>query len=280
MRTRSPLSRPLGLLVGVVSVGLVAACSTPPDPAPAAAAATGSSSIEAPSPAAGSPSGGAPSGSQVTLPSAHVHAIARDPRSGKLLVAAHDGLYVYDGVTPWASIHIAGGFAAGKVADTAKAALMAQIDGNLVSCFLCCRAAVNAMKGGGRIVNVAARPALEWRAGAGMRAYTVAKAGVAFVNVYDFKQQGQPTKAARSVEARSSDSGLFWFFAPNNWEAQLKILDGCGLNQKYWVFISANTNVQFTVTVFDTQTGNSKTYSNPQGKIADPVADTSALACS
>lgn len=82
----------------------------------------------------------------------------------------------------WASIHIAGGFAAGKVAETDKRALMAQIDGNLVSCFLCCRAAVNAMiegKQGGRIVNVAARPGLESRTGAGMSAYTVAKAGVA-----------------------------------------------------------------------------------------------------
>jgi NAD(P)-dependent dehydrogenase (short-subunit alcohol dehydrogenase family) len=36
----------------------------------------------------------------------------------------------------WASIHVAGGFAMGKVADTDKAALMRQIDGNLVSCFL------------------------------------------------------------------------------------------------------------------------------------------------
>ena len=86
---------------------------------------------------------------------------------------------VYENVMPWASIHIAGGFAMGPVADTDKAALMAQIDTNLVSCFLCCRAAVNAMRGGGRIVNVAARPALEWRSGAGMAAYTVAKAGVA-----------------------------------------------------------------------------------------------------
>ncbi len=86
---------------------------------------------------------------------------------------------VYDGIKPWASIHIAGGFAMGKVAATDKAALMAQIDSNLVSCFLCCRAAVNAMKDGGRIVNVAARPALEWRSGAGMSAYTIAKAGVA-----------------------------------------------------------------------------------------------------
>lgn len=81
----------------------------------------------------------------------------------------------------WASIHIAGGFAPGKVADTAKAALMAQIDSNLVACFLCCRAAVTAMQAagtGGRIVNVASRQALEQRSGAGMTAYTIAKSGV------------------------------------------------------------------------------------------------------
>ena len=88
---------------------------------------------------------------------------------------------LYAGLAPWASIHIAGGFAPGKLADTDKAALMAQLDGNLVSCFLCCRAAVKAMltSGGGRIVNVAARPALEPRLGAGMTAYTIAKSGVA-----------------------------------------------------------------------------------------------------
>jgi NAD(P)-dependent dehydrogenase (short-subunit alcohol dehydrogenase family) len=92
---------------------------------------------------------------------------------------------VYADLKPWASIHIAGGFAAGKVAETGKTALMTQIDSNLVSCFLCCRAAVNTMMtaGGGRIVNVAARPALEWRSGAGMTAYTVAKAGVAALTV-------------------------------------------------------------------------------------------------
>jgi NAD(P)-dependent dehydrogenase (short-subunit alcohol dehydrogenase family) len=92
---------------------------------------------------------------------------------------------VYEGLKPWASIHIAGGFAAGKVTETDKKALMAQIDGNLASCFLCCRAAAKVMlaSGGGRIVNVAARPALEWRSGAGMTAYTVAKAGVAALTV-------------------------------------------------------------------------------------------------
>lgn len=93
---------------------------------------------------------------------------------------------LYSGLTLWASIHIAGGFASGSVEDTDKAALMKQIDGNLVSCFLCCRAAVKAIKaagGGGRIVNVAARPALEPRSGAGMTAYTIAKSGVATLSI-------------------------------------------------------------------------------------------------
>ena len=79
----------------------------------------------------------------------------------------------------WASIHIAGGFAMAPD-------LMRQIDMNFVTAFLCCRAAVNAMiptGTGGRIVNVATRPALEWRTGAGMVAYTASKAAVAALTV-------------------------------------------------------------------------------------------------
>jgi NAD(P)-dependent dehydrogenase (short-subunit alcohol dehydrogenase family) len=88
---------------------------------------------------------------------------------------------LYEGVGQlWASIHIAGGFAAAPLRDTTLAALRQQIDMNFVSCALCCRAAVRAMQGsGGRIVNVAARPALEWRSGAGMVAYTASKTAVA-----------------------------------------------------------------------------------------------------
>lgn len=89
---------------------------------------------------------------------------------------------LYDGVPLWASIHLAGGFAAAPLAKTGKADFAAQIETNLTSCFLCCREAVRAMQAsgnGGRIVNVAARPALEWRSGAGMAAYTASKAGVA-----------------------------------------------------------------------------------------------------
>lgn len=93
---------------------------------------------------------------------------------------------LYEGVPSlWASIHLVGGFAAKPIAETDKAALMQQIDMNLVTCFLCCRAAVQSMQrtGSGRIVNVAARPALEPRSGGGMIAYTAAKAAVAALSV-------------------------------------------------------------------------------------------------
>jgi NAD(P)-dependent dehydrogenase (short-subunit alcohol dehydrogenase family) len=84
----------------------------------------------------------------------------------------------------WASIHIAGGYLWGAIGDTDTAALQKQIDMNFVSCFLCCRAAVKAMgKNGGRIVNVAARQALEWRLGASQTAYAASKAAVAAFTV-------------------------------------------------------------------------------------------------
>ena len=95
----------------------------------------------------------------------------------------------YQGVAPlWASIHIAGGFAFGPLREADIATIRRQIDMNLLSCLLCCRAALNAMaragrgerrRPGGRIVNVAARAGLEWRSGAGMVAYTASKAAVA-----------------------------------------------------------------------------------------------------
>ena len=90
----------------------------------------------------------------------------------------------YADVPPlWASIHCAGGFAASALTATSLEAWRHQQAGNLDSCFLCCREAVQRIRaagaGGGRLVNVTARPALEPRLGAGLVAYTAAKAGVA-----------------------------------------------------------------------------------------------------
>lgn len=75
----------------------------------------------------------------------------------------------------------------------------------------------------------------------------------------------------------SDDSGLLYFFNPTNWEMLIKVLDGCPVNGHFWVFFAAVTNVQFEVTVTDSQTGTIKRYTNPQGQSADAVTDTSAF---
>jgi NAD(P)-dependent dehydrogenase (short-subunit alcohol dehydrogenase family) len=82
----------------------------------------------------------------------------------------------------WASLHLAGGFAMAPIGEADRAEFLAQIETNLLSCYLCCRAAVAAMRrngDGGRIVNVTARAGIEPRHGAGMTAYATAKAAVA-----------------------------------------------------------------------------------------------------
>jgi len=82
----------------------------------------------------------------------------------------------------WAAVNVAGGFGMGAIGDTPASDFMKQIRLNLLTCYNSTRAAVERMRrtgSGGRIVNIASRPALEPRQGAGMTAYTAAKAGVA-----------------------------------------------------------------------------------------------------
>jgi NAD(P)-dependent dehydrogenase (short-subunit alcohol dehydrogenase family) len=80
----------------------------------------------------------------------------------------------------WASIQLAGGFAMAPLADTSLADFEKQWRMNTVTCFLACREAVRSIRragGGGRIVNVAARPVLV--PASNMIAYATSKAGVA-----------------------------------------------------------------------------------------------------
>ena len=76
----------------------------------------------------------------------------------------------------------------------------------------------------------------------------------------------------------SDDSGLLWFFDASNWEMLIKVLDGCGINQSFWVFAAATTNVEYTLYITDTATGATKTYFNPLGTASPALTDTSAFA--
>ena len=74
----------------------------------------------------------------------------------------------------------------------------------------------------------------------------------------------------------TSDSGMFWFFDQANIELIIKVLDARGVNGRYWVFFGALSNVEFTITVTDTQTGAVRTYENPSGTFAS-LGDTDAF---
>jgi len=92
-------------------------------------------------------------------------------------------------------------------------------------------------------------------------------------------QDGSGRTGSGSVVAPavSADSGVLWFFDPANWEMLVKVLDGCGLNRRIWVFAAATTNVAYTLTVTDTVTGKVKSYQNPGGQTATPITDTGAF---
>jgi len=83
----------------------------------------------------------------------------------------------------WASIHLAGGYAGGKLLETTAAELQHQLDLNVMTAFLCSREAVKSMLASnnpeGRIVNVVSRTALEPVKGA--LAYSTSKAALAML---------------------------------------------------------------------------------------------------
>src|SRR6185436_19148233 len=75
----------------------------------------------------------------------------------------------------------------------------------------------------------------------------------------------------------TADTGYFWFFDPSNVEVIVKVLDGCALNSRYWVFAAGLTDVRVELTVTDTVSGRSKTYLNVQGTPYAAIQDTGTL---
>ena len=91
----------------------------------------------------------------------------------------------------------------------------------------------------------------------------------------DFKDATGPGVV---VPAGDDHWGVFWFFTEMNGEVLVKVLDGCDFNNRYWVFAAAATNVEYTLTVTDSTTGDSRTYGNELGAAAPAVVDTTAFA--
>ena len=80
---------------------------------------------------------------------------------------------------------------------------------------------------------------------------------------------------------RTADTGMFWFFSPDNVELVVKILDGCGINGHRWVAMGGLTDVGVEVAVRDTASGGAaKTYMSSEGSPFATNLDVTAFPCS
>jgi hypothetical protein len=69
------------------------------------------------------------------------------------------------------------------------------------------------------------------------------------------------------------------FFDADNPEVLVKVLDGCGFNDRFWVFYAATTTVGFRLRVTDTVAGISRLYTNDDQNTAATVTDVDAFPC-
>jgi len=90
---------------------------------------------------------------------------------------------------------------------------------------------------------------------------------------------GGASGTGRTVSDPNPNSGLFWFFDSSNWEVMVKVINGCALNNRYWLFSAATTNVFYRMEVFDVRAGVNKIYFNYPGPPAPAVTDTAAFPC-
>ena len=89
----------------------------------------------------------------------------------------------------------------------------------------------------------------------------------------DWWSQDGESGSGSVVRAGTNDSGVFWFFNPDNWEALVKVLDGCALNGQVWVFAASTTDLGYSIEVTDTVTGVVRQYVNEPGEPAAAIAD-------
>ena len=98
-----------------------------------------------------------------------------------------------------------------------------------------------------------------------------------FVVSVDWSTAGGGEGPGSTVAGGTNNSGLFYFFEPDNWEMLIKVLDGCAINGHYWVYSAAATDLGLDVTVTDTATGAVWTYEKKPGPPAPAVTESEAF---
>ncbi|HRC85376.1 MAG TPA: dockerin type I domain-containing protein [Thermoanaerobaculia bacterium] len=87
--------------------------------------------------------------------------------------------------------------------------------------------------------------------------------------------QGQ--QGSGHAVAVNRDSGYFWFFDANNAEVIVKVINGCAVNSRYWVFAAGLTAVETQLVVTDTVRGVTRRFTNTQGVPFQPLQDAGAF---
>ncbi len=65
----------------------------------------------------------------------------------------------------------------------------------------------------------------------------------------------------------TDQTGMFWFFGPENVELVVKMIDGRDANGHFWVFYGGITDLKFDLEIEDTVTGHTAVYQNSRGDI-------------
>jgi len=89
----------------------------------------------------------------------------------------------------------------------------------------------------------------------------------------------QVPSGTANVVKLTDETGYLWFFNQNNVESVVKVLNACGVNNRYWVFAAGLTNQGVDITVTDTlHPTAAKHYLNPLNTTFVTKTDTDAFA--
>lgn len=78
----------------------------------------------------------------------------------------------------------------------------------------------------------------------------------------------------------TDDTALFSFYGPQHFDLAVKVLEGCPVNNKIWVFAALPTDSGLVLTVEDTSNAFIRQYVSAAAAAAAPIVDTSAFDCS
>jgi hypothetical protein len=110
-------------------------------------------------------------------------------------------------------------------------------------------------------------------------ASAVGLVGGRFCLTVTWKDAAGTTHTGSPVAFRSDSSAAFWFFNSANWELQVKVIDACAMNKRFWVLASGATSLDYQLNIVDTWSRSStpvRLYHSKVGNIRATV-DTQAF---